>query len=226
MVDRAALGVGVYGSATIALLSFIAEKGFTDHFFMSVPLAILTGALLFINVFASERFEKRYVSDQDNHSWCPYFWTMSFIIGALMGLATCWIIQAFSWNMCVAVILFAGIYGFSHTTSHGANLNKKLLENAKPSNIKHKEIYAEWLKLEHDANEKAFRNLVSVITLLVTGGIIGYFLYVGDFWSPGMQHTVVITVWAIVGVWFGVLAPIQQNMYELREKLRRLGSSD
>jgi len=225
MVDRAALGVGVYGSTTIALLSFIAEKDFTDHFFMSVPLAILTGALLFINIFASERFEKRYVSDQDNHSCCPYFWTMSFIIGVLMGLATCWIIQAFSWIMCVAVVLFAGIYGFSHTISHGANLNKQLLENAKPSDIKHKEIYVEWLKLEHDTNERAFRNLVSAITLLVTG-TIGYFLYVGDFWSLGMQQTLVVAVWAIVGAWFGVLAPIQQNMYGLREKVRRLGSSD
>jgi len=222
MVSRSAFGIGLYGTISVALFATIVEKGFTAPFFTSVPLAILNGALLFLNISISERFENRYARKQEDHSWCPYFWTMTFAIGAVMGFVACWCVQELYWNMHIAVVLWAGIYSFSHGISHGVKIYKSQLKNTNPKDFKHSQIYIEWLKLEHDFIQTSFRSLVSLLSVLVIGGIVGYFLYVGDPWGPGMQDTVIVTIWGIVGLWFGILGPFQEIMYDLRNKIREL----
>lgn len=221
MVSKASLVIGLYGGISTALFSFIEEKNFTAPFLISIPLAILAGVLLYINISLSEEYENK-ARARKKHSYCDYFWTMSFVIGEAMGIFTCWVIQAMSWNMCVGVTLWAGIYGFSHGFSHDINLTRDLLTNAK---VKKPEIYVEWLKLEHNNAQTSFQLYISLLGLVVTGGIVGYFLYQGSFWSPGMQSTLVITIWGILGMWFGILGPIQYKMYLLRKKIRELASA-
>lgn len=216
IVSKVSLGIGLYGAISTALFSFLDEESFTVSFFISILLAILTGVLLYINISLSEKFEN------EEHSYCGYFWTITFVLGVTMGILTCWVIQAIYWHMCLAFTLWAALYAFSHTTSHEINLTKDLLINAE---VKEPEIYAEWLKLEHGCAQTTFQVLISMIGLIVTGGVVGYFLYQGSFWSPGMQDTVIIAVWGLIGVWFGILGPLQYKMYLLRNKVRSLSSA-
>ncbi|NHJ32555.1 MAG: hypothetical protein FK732_06815, partial [Asgard group archaeon] len=199
MISRVALGLAVYGTSSMMLFSIIAEKALTNNFFTSIPLAILTGILLFLNVLISEQFDRKFVARHDDHTWCPYFWILSFVVGGVMGFFVCYVVQDLGWNFCVTIVLWAGLYGFSHSISHEVRRYKNLLDNAKAPDFKNKEIYSDWLKLEHDFFQASFRTYFSLLTLIVIGGIVGYFLYVGNFWSPGMIDTVILTGWGIVG---------------------------
>jgi len=72
----------------------------------------------------------------------------------------------------------------------------------------------------------SFRTYISLLGLLVIGGIVGYFLYVGDFWSPGMVDAIIVTIWGVVGLWLGILACLQDMMGELRKNMKKLARQD
>lgn len=207
---KAPLGIGIYAGISTVLFSFIKEKDLTANFVAGIVLAFATGILLYINVSFSEKHEELALKKNDHH-YCPYFWTMTFILGTGMGLLTCWILNALHWwNLCLAFTIWAGIYAFSHVLSHETNVLEHHLKNinVKPNKD---DIFIDWLKLDHNFSQNVFQILISIIGLIVTGGIVGYFLYKGDFWSPGMQSTVFATIWGIIGLWFGVLVGFRER---------------
>ena len=205
------------------LFSFIKEKDFTISFVGSIVLALVTSILLYINISFSEKHEN-HAFEIDDHHFCPYFWTMTFVLGSGMGLLTCWVLQALHWwNLCLGFIIWAGIYTFTHVTSHDTNLIEKTLEHTKVKEGKDA-IFVEWLKLDHNCSQTAFQILLSSVGLFVFGGIAAYFIYQGRVWSSGMTDTVILSLWAVIGMWFGILGLLQKRMFLLRDKIRTLSS--
>ncbi len=220
--SKEAIGIGLYAVISTILFCFLKEKGFTLLLFRAIPLAIVTGILIWMNIVLSEKLCERARGD---HSYCPISWGTTFVIGVTMGFITCLVAEATTWNIYVGLTIWAGIYAFSHVTVHDKDLTVGQLKKVKKlKDVKDPRMFCEWVRLEHDGIRLATQVILSLFGLILTGGILTYFIQQKSFWGPGMQDTIVVTIWAAMGIWFGILGPLHKRMNLLKDKLRKLST--
>lgn len=214
-VKAYALGIALYGFISTILLTLVARPNSVTLLAVIVS-TLLFSVLIYLNISLSE----------DRERYRGYDWTMTFVIGEVMGLLACWIVQAVYWNTVLGVTIWAGIYAFSHLVITDVKEIKDQLEVPTENSWKARQVYAEWLKLEHNHAQTVFQVYISLIGLVITGGIVLYYLEQKiSFWSTSMQGTLVITIWGIIGLWFLILSPLQDKMYHLRKKIREMATS-
>jgi len=210
---KPSIGIGLYAGISIIGFSYLTEKKVTPPFIGGLLLALLTSIALHINISLSEKFEN------EQHSYCSLFWTTTFVIALAMGTTTCWVLKILSWHNCFGVALIAGICGFSHLSSHDFSATKRKLLNTE---IRHREAYIEWLKLEHSSAQTTFQLISAMVGLILTGGVVAYYTSVGSFWNPEMIYTFIAIAWVIVGLWFGIWGLLLDKMNLVRDELNRL----
>jgi len=120
------------------------------------------------------------------------------------------------------------ITGFSHLVIAESWKLKETTRTAirkLKSRIGKTDTLMKWLELEHTACLNQLQFLVWV-ALIFTTGVLATWLTQPD--TAGFLHdikvsnAVLIFVWIVIGLYFGVIAPLGQRTYYLREQIKNL----
>lgn len=214
---KAGFLIGVYVGISMVLFTFLAAEGFTSRFFIGAIVVSLEVFVLYLNVQVGEHYGTK------NRHCYPYFWTMTFALGSVFGLLSCFIVEA-KWNIYLGAVTWAAIGAFAHLINDEFRMDKKMI-GVKNLSYERQRLYVEWLKVEHDCAQNQFQVFISLLGLVVVGGIAAYFISQNSVWSPGMYKSVLVVVWGVIGLWFGILSPLQSKMHTFRDEMRRIVGS-
>lgn len=140
---------------------------------------------------------------------------------------------AWHWSNIACLVLLGGIAAFSwylvlYFDAFGEPISDELKIVFKKDKVS-KEIYSKKLEVEH----AFFQNILQWITwsmiVFLTGVVVvGHTNPVEEhpieLRVAELQNTVFLVIWLVIGIWFGVIAPICRHMSFLRKSLEQLST--
>lgn len=229
--DGGSIAYGLFSAISLVMLlifhanwnlqpSIDDAKKFGLEYFIGVATGLPLA--LFISVFlvAQRRF------GQGDKKWLGKFQYIVFLPSLVLGLNISLGIAAFSvlmaasyWNNLVGILVFAIISALS------LGLNMALQEPVRPSRGDAGRIKK--LEIEHDGLKSLLGLLVTIFVAFAISGIVTV-MFSGS--APesdeklrmrdlALLHVVISTFWGILGLWYGIVAPILGRMYSIRANL-------
>jgi len=195
------------------------------------PFVVVLSALLFLNVYASLRFET-------HEELVEYlFPSMTFIIVFAIWVAKDYLfVHGFGWTGFLHASLIGGISAFSH----GTFLSLRDLRKSVDSMLSHalarrrirkgdKEILAKRLELEQNSIQATLQWVVMGTIIFLTAAVAGY--YYSPLGNPTEQigilnarllNLFIGSTWALIGVIFGMIMPTLKTMDYLKVSIVKL----
>ena len=189
---------------------------------IEAPLAAIVLILTFVNVFMSFRYDLHGQADN-------IFPTFTFSI-VFSGTALCLyrLQYSFNWVIWIATLMFAGIAALSHGFTMGYRRVQTSINNLMNSE-KNTNALIKKIELEHESLAAMLRLIAWGSIIFVTAGVAGY--YYSPFGNPQesivgtrLLIALIMTTWAALGVFFGLILSTTKLMEFLRKKLGVLSS--
>ena len=218
-------------AGTLGLFEFAFEATVPMSLTLGSPFVVILSALLFLNVFASLKFETHeklieYLSP-----------SMTFIIVFAIWIAKDYVfVHGFGWTGFLHASLIGGISAFSHGTLLSLrNLRESvdfMLSRAlacRRMGKEDKEILAKRLELEQNSIQTTLQWIVTGTIIFLTAAVAGY--YYSPLGNPTEQARILSTrllnlfigtFWGLIGVIFGIVMPMLRAMDYLKASIVKL----
>jgi hypothetical protein len=159
--------------------------------------------------------------------------TMEFLFSSVLFCATILLGAAGAYTVSLKWYNLVGLAVFSGIGAWSLNLLQYFRRSRAQFEIQAKktrdpELFARKLELEHSEKRDIIRWTVWAILVFVTTGVASFLFGqasrdASSSVSDSMiLNTSVIAIWAVIGLWFGVITPVFLHMGHIRELMGRL----
>lgn len=211
-----------------ATLSF--EPTMFNCLLVSLPIAILVMIIVFLTT------QKSWHDYQSDYLMATTILpSMTFLAVAIGGIVGSYVIPlAFNWVQFIGAVALGGIAGLSHSV----NVDSLRLRDSTKIAIQKLKVHpertdtmAKWLELEHADCQAVLQWIVWGSMIFITAGLVTWYTRPGVDFVPGLfdigvLHALIIVIWAIVGLVFGMMNPLFQRMRFFREQIKDIACGD
>jgi hypothetical protein len=198
-----------------------------------LAVSFLPATLAFFTAFVGTREAFRISSTNEKRRGrvCTILPLVTFLVVVLGAVIGCYFLPfALNWVEFLGAFILAGITGISQSmTAQSLELEdtvKVATTKTRPS-PDGRATLCKWLELEHADCQSSLQWIVWASIIFATAGLVTWYTRPAADSSPllfsaSVFRAVVVAVWAIVGLFFGIMAPFFRSMSLIKKTLREL----